>query len=532
MRTFAALLILLSACSESANEAPDTDDFFVSQYEPQTPDDVEPTEGWSNQDRPTLFSRDLVTNIDELPEEGEAESIPWAGSYWPVYKDSINDKWDGPDSMSPAAKYGQAFGIENFEDIVSEHHGIDGQDDRTACEANDDCNSDVGETCAKRDGQEAGFCIPKWWGICHAWAPVAILEPEPQQSVTVNDVEFKINDIKALTTLAYNRTRSRFVGLRCNEDDSEEEIEYDIYDRPTGDDEECRDTNPGTYHILLANYLGLKGETFVEDRTFDNEVWNQPLRAYRITTMDPIGVDRAHELIGVPEDEEPTETVGGTFEFTATLEQGEWVHKGPYAVVEGASVDVDMSGEDGDADLYVNFGETPDEDRATDFFSSAYDCRPYKPHSDESCSLTARSGDTEVYVSVRGYSEAAVEVSVTVDDPNATDGDAVEYEFNDDAVHLYHVKLEVDYLTESPSTLDGNLADRIDTYTRTDRYQYVLEVDDRNEIIGGEWVGTSKRNHPDFLWLPTSRSFWQKPADGKLKWDDIKDLIESSQLSE
>ena len=39
------------------------------------------------------------------------------------------------------------------------------------------------------------------------------------------------NDIKALTTLAYNRTRSRFVSLRCNEDDSEGEIEYDEYER-------------------------------------------------------------------------------------------------------------------------------------------------------------------------------------------------------------------------------------------------------------------------------------------------------------
>ncbi|MEC9390636.1 MAG: pre-peptidase C-terminal domain-containing protein [Myxococcota bacterium] len=422
-----AFLLFAGACTPQTDEPTPNYGFSVTEYGEEKPENVEPTEGWSRQDRPTLFSRDLVTNVDELPWAGEAEQVPWAGSYWPVYKDSINDKWDGEDSMSPAAKYGAAFGIDDFEDAVSKHHGIDGQDDRTACESTEACNTDIGETCAKRDGQESGYCIPKWWGICHAWAPVAIMEPEPQKAVTVNGVEFKINDIKALITLAYNRTHSRFVGLRCDEDDSEEEIEYDEYDRPTGDDEECRDTNPGTYHVLLANYLGLKGQSFVEDRTFDNEVWNQPIRGYRITTMDPIDVARAHELIGVPEPEAP--------------------------------------------------------------------------------------GDSN-------------------DDAAEAPNEALTYKFNDDAETLYYVKLEVDYMIESPSTVDGNLAERADVYTNTDRYEYVLEVDHRNEVIGGEWVGNSKREHPDFLWLPTERGFWPKPAGGKLNWDLVKDLIESSQIAE
>ena len=525
MRSAFVLLAMLCSCTVVDEKISEDGNFSFTEYGNEKPDNVEPTEGWSSQDDPTLFSNELVFNVDELPEEGEAENVPWAGSYWPVYKDSINDKWDGNESMSPAAKYGEAFGVDDFEDLVSQHHGIDAQQSRTECEETSDCNSAISESCAKREGEEKGYCIPTWWGICHAWAPVAILEPEPQQPVTVNEVEFKVNDIKALATLAYNRTRSRFVSLRCNEDDSEDEIEYDAYDRPTGDDEECRDTNPGTYHVLLTNYLGLKGQSFVEDRTFDNEVWNQPLRAYRITQMEPIGVDRAHELIGVPEDEEPTDTVGGTFEFSATLEQGEWLHKGPYTVVEGAPVSVSMEGDEGDLDLYVRFGEQPEK--------TTWDCRPYRPHSNEGCDLTAPEGATELYVSVHGYSAGDVAVSLTVEDPDAEQTtEAVEYEFNDDAESLYYVKLEVDYMTESNSTTDGNLADRVDNYTRTDRYQYVLEVDGDNQIIGGEWVGTSKRNHPDFLWLPTERSFWPKPAGGRLNWDLVKDLIESSQIAE
>jgi hypothetical protein len=525
MRTQIALIVGLCGCNPAVENTDTEQPFSFTEYGNEKPDNVEPTEGWSSQDDPTLFTHELVFNLDELPEEGEADTVPWPSSYWPVYKDSINEKWDGADSMSPAAKYGEAFGIADFEDLVSEHHGIDNQDDRTECESTSDCNSDIGESCGKREGEEKGYCIPKWWGICHAWAPVAILEPEPQQPVTVNDVEFKVNDIKALATLAYNRTKSRFVSLRCDEDDSEDEIEYDEYDRPTGEDEECRDTNPGTYHVLLANFLGIKGQSFVEDRTFDNEVWNQPLRGYNITKMEPIGVERAHELIGVPEDEEVTDTVGGTFGFSGNVAKDEWTHKGPYAVVEGAEVVIDMTGTEGDADLYVSFGQQPTKE--------AYDCRPYKPHSNESCSLTAGAEHPEVFVSVLGYSAAEFEVEVEVIDPDApSDTDATEYEFNEDAEQFYHVKLEVKYMTESDSDTDGNLAHRVNSYTRTDRYQYVLEVDGDNNIIGGEWIGTSKKNHPDFLWLPTERSYWPKPAGGKLNWDLVKDLIDSSQIVE
>ena len=530
MRTALFSCLALAACAtDPKDEAVGFDRFErfdVKSYGDEKPDNATPTEAWSSQDDPSLFDSNLEYDVDALPLTGEAESIPWAGAYWPVYKDSINHRWDGTDTLSPAEKYAEAFGVPNFPDVVSEQHGIEKYSNRTECEDNDACNSDIAEVCAKRDGEEKGYCIPTWWGICHAWAPVAILEAEPEQAVTVNDVEFKVQDIKALLTLAYNRTRSRFVSLRCNEDDSQDEIEYDEYDRPTGDDEECRDTNPGTYHVLVTNFLGLKGQSFVEDRTMDVEVWNQPIRGYRITKMDPVSVERANELVGVSEDEEPTESISGTFSFDGEVASGEWIHKGPYTIEPGAEVAIEMLGTQGDADLYVRVGETPTE--------NDYDCRPYKPHSNESCDLTASEGQTELFVSVRGYSDAEFEVEVQITDADGSPGDSatVDYAFNDEAEAFFHVKLEVDYLIESHAGTDGNLAERIDDYTRTDRYQYVLEVDADNRIIGGEWIGSSKKNHPDFLWLPTERSNWPPPASGSLNWDLVKDLLDQSMIEE
>ena len=102
-----------------------------------------------------------------------------------------------------------------------------------------------------------------------------------------------------------------------------------------------------------------------------------------------------------------------------------------------------------------------------------------------------------------------------------------DYIWNDEAVKLYHVKTELDYIAESDQHIDGNLSDTIATYTRTDRYQYILEVNAQDEIIGGEWVGSSKKAHPDFLWLPTGRSH-HSPAGGKITYAQVKALLDAS----
>ena len=56
---------------------------------------------------------------------------------------------------------------------------------------------------------------------------------------------------------------------------------------------DCKDTNPGTYPRALTNYLGImQGQAFVEDRTCDDEVWNQPLRGYHITGKQEVTARR------------------------------------------------------------------------------------------------------------------------------------------------------------------------------------------------------------------------------------------------
>jgi len=465
-------------------------------------------EAWGSSDDPALFHRTLEYRLSELPRQGAATSAPWTGSYWPVAHDSINYRWDGSGSESPAAKYGRAFGVSGVEAAVSRYHGIESQWSRRACTSDDACSAERGEICARRSGESSGRCIPTWFGICHAWAPAAILVPEPRRPVTYNGVTFKVQDLKALVTLAHDRTETRFVSLRCDALDADQQIYFDRYGRPTGASQSCKDTNPGTYHVLLANYLGRQGEAFVEDRTWDGEVWNQPLRRYKVTSLDEVGPREANQLVGVPAEG------GATVERAGDVASAAWSQVGSFAVTPGSALTVAMSGA-GDPDLYVRFAAAPT--------TTAYDCRPYSSTADEICNLTVPDGATRAYVAVASYrSAASYRLRIT------TGGQIPgRYVFNDRAARLYKVHTDVDYISEAAAETDGNLGGSIDSYTRTDRYDYILEVDSAGKVIGGEWIGTSKRNHPDFVWLPV-RAGASSVAGGKITYANVKMLLDQS----
>jgi hypothetical protein len=382
----------------------------VSQVGPEGADRKEQEVERSPDDAPSIFSNDLVYKLSDLPESGEAANIPWAGNYWPTYQDSINHRWAGNGEKSASEKYGAAFNVSGVEDAVSRATGIDSQRDSKTCTSDSQCNDDLGEACAKRRGASSGRCVATWFGICHSWAPIAVMYAEPKHEVVRNGVTFKVQDIKALLTLAHDKgLRTKFASGRCNENDGAGDIEYDENGRPLPG--QCIDTNPASYHILLANYLGLRRESFVEDRTYDFEVWNQPLRGYRVTKLAEIDAQTANRLVGV------------------------------------------------------------------------------KPAADGQVPST--------------------------------------YQFNARAARFYEVETEVDYISESDASRDGNLASEIDRYTNTDRYSYVLELDADGRLLGGEWTGESKTAHVDFVWLPTSVDD-HSIAGGKIKFSDVMSIYNES----
>ncbi|KUF77135.1 ABC transporter G family member 10 [Phytophthora nicotianae] len=238
-----------------------------------------------------FFGTKMEMTLKDLPTQGVHTPSPWAGPYWPTYQDSINVVWS-QGQPSPAEKYAKAFGkdVMAFMDAVSKKNGIDSQSGRKKCTSNNDCSTLTdGSECAIRAGKTSGYCIPTWFGICHAWAPAAILEAEPNCPVTYNGVTFQPMDLKALVSSVYDgaRVATVFTGARYNGGDEA----TDEYGRHTNN--AYRDLNPAYFHIANANILGKLNSTYVADVTAGAEVWNQPVRGFKVYEQTKMSLKKA-----------------------------------------------------------------------------------------------------------------------------------------------------------------------------------------------------------------------------------------------
>lgn len=456
---------------------------------------TEMREAWSAQDNPSLLDPNFNYTFASLPTTGAAKKTPWTGSYWPTHEDSINVRWAGAASKSAARKYELAFAKAGVEDAVSGYSGIDSLGG-AACTSNAQCPADKGSVCAKRVGSQEGTCSETWFGICHAWSPAAILEDEPKQAVTFNGVEFKVNDLKALMSLAYTADLDvKFMSLRCDDAASSGDL--------TGK-ANCKDTNAGSFHVVVANLLGVQGKAFVEDRTYDYQVWNQPVRSFKVTKNAALTPAQANQLLGAGKVVSSTARAG-------TVVAGAWTQVHDLAVKPGQTLRVKMTGT-GDADLYVRWNAAPT--------ASAYTCRPYLEGSDELCEIVVPADGKTAYIAVNGYA-ASTKYTITT---TLLDQAPAAYAFNPAAVSLRQIQTELRWIGESAATTDGNLSATIDQYTQKDVYDYVLELDAAGKIVGGEWIGASRTNHPDFLWLPTLKR--QGVVAGVISYADVRKLFD------
>lgn len=344
----------------------------------------------------------LEVNFKSLATSAAYSVMPWPSSYWPIYLDGINYQWD---SWSPSAaeKYATAFDedVDAFTKKVSESTGILSQSSSTSCSSNSQCSSlGDGSVCAKRTGENQGYCIPTWYGICHAWSPAAILEPEPSCAIEYNGVTFQPMDIKALLSEIYDGANvgTVFTGARFYGSDST--AETDQYGRYT--DASRRDLGPGFMHIAIANLLSRFSKSFVLDVEGGSQVWNQPIYSYEVVTQNEM---------------------------------------------------------------------TPSEGAQTYFGKQSYP-------------------------------------------------------FNDAAESLVYVETTIVWMTETLE--DGGLVanGRASLYTSSDTYKYLLELDGSGNIIGGEWVGDSQSDHPDFLWLPMSRPDNSTVTEVGLSYANVLKLLD------
>ena len=266
-------------------------------------------------------------------------------------------QWDPEyyEQLGPAAKKWSAF-----KGNGRARNGID-----------DDGDGQIDE-CDDLDGIEG------WWGSCHAWVPASMLEKEPLEAVNFNGVRFEVSDIKALLILLYDESRQIAVGERCIQDNPARDARGRIIDP------DCRNTNAGTFHLLITNMIGLLNRPLGEDRVNNRQVWNQPISGYRIEKQ--LEISRGEPL--------------------------------------------------------ARLNLSPDQ----------------------------------------------------------------AYSYNELATRFVEVRLALDHITESHPSTEA-MASTIRDFIRTDIYQYILELNDNGDIIGGEWLPTdatspnSNEDRPDYLWI-------------------------------
>ncbi len=273
-------------------------------------------DAWDWRNDPSRFDDGLNYHLADLPREGRAERVAWPSTYWPTYEDSINHRWQR-DEFSPAEKYDRAFNDWTPDESFMELRPFSRRQPTPEEDWDPDYYEQLGplasyisrnmgnrhdrELAVEHGGAPEGdveWDVETWWGLCHAWVPAAMLEDRPLRAVEYNGVTFEVGDIEALLIAAYNRSSASMIGGRCNlGNDEDNEIERDEHGRAKNT--ECRDTNPGSFHVIMSNFLGLQHRPYAEDRTYDYEVWNQPVVAFEVTKMEQIDVARANELLTV-----------------------------------------------------------------------------------------------------------------------------------------------------------------------------------------------------------------------------------------
>eukprot|EP00741_Cyanophora_paradoxa_P024359 tig00021795_g23521.t1 len=112
--------------------------------------------------------------------------------------------------------------------------------------------------------------------------------------------------------------------------------------------------------------------------------------------------------------------------------------------------------------------------------------------------------------------------------------DAGAYTFHRIALDLYYV-YEVPLLPQWDRPLSDYVR-FVQNFVAVMRLEMVLQVDAASgEIIGGEWLGDSKENHPDFIWaplfpaglnaFPANRTVASYAPGRGIRWGDVASLL-------
>jgi hypothetical protein len=296
----------------------------------------------------SFFGKSYERKLQSLPKEGVVtkERVPYSGGWYPQANQGTARNFG---TGSPLTKYDQAF-----------HRAA------SKAQAWELQNHSLAVGHPNRD----------WAGHCNGFSSAASRHSEPKNPVTVGSVTFTPKDIKALLAEIYMSTKFLFLGGNRCALGHMARLPSPLSRQDSLQMAECEDVNPGTFHIAVANWIGIQKYPVIMDVSSTGQVWNYPHFSFASAYRFVSAADAMQQIAGI---------------------------------------------------------------------QSTYRFNP------------------------RAKSFAAVTTNI-----------------------LYANAFEREVLqTES-------IAEK---RTNSSTYQYILELDEKGVIIGGEWIGTSQQSHPDFIWI-------------------------------
>ncbi len=127
--------------------------------------------------------------------------------------------------------------------------------------------------------------IRDWSGLCHGLAMASLQYPWPKYSLKLKSadgkylIKFYPEDIKALGIYHWSGENIplKKLGGRCELVSPRTESTGRIKDP------NCRDPNPGAFHLALVNRIGIQKKSLIMDSSMDAEVWNYPIVGYNFS---------------------------------------------------------------------------------------------------------------------------------------------------------------------------------------------------------------------------------------------------------
>lgn len=236
---------------------------------------------WNASNNPYVLDRKFKSSLASLPLEGKLSDhrLGWPGNHWASNIGGISHRWSAGTPQNFSYKFLGRAELKKLERSQI--------NELSPAEKFDIFRGDYSYPTVRSIWAQNSPDENPWHGICHGYAPAAVNYPEPARVILTNpdgiEVEFYSSDVAGLLSHYYARVAKSavtLIGNRCNYADGSA--------IPRRSEAACSDLNAGAFFIVLANQIGIKGQTFIADIDPFAEVWNHVPVSYTIRLLEEL----------------------------------------------------------------------------------------------------------------------------------------------------------------------------------------------------------------------------------------------------